>query len=165
MPAATSSSARPIIRVGMPHACGIPTLMMGRALEDAPQRAPGFVEGLAVLARDDGRDLIEPLVQDVLEPEQMTRAHYRGDGAPGGERCPGGGDRLIYITRRRQGYPTQRLGGGGVGEFEAVARGGLDPLAADMIAQCPHGAHRDNPLEPSSDACEGLSIGRWCNIK
>src|SRR5881296_957305 len=29
-----SSSARPIIRVGMPHACGIPTLMMGRALED-----------------------------------------------------------------------------------------------------------------------------------
>src|SRR5881296_3726626 len=60
---------------------------------------------------------------------------------------------------------TQRLGGGGVGEFEAVARGGLDPLAADMIAQCPHGAHRDNPLEPSSDACEGLSIGRWCNIK
>src|SRR5439155_942511 len=101
-------------------------------------------------ARDDGRDLIELLVQDVFEPEQMTRAHYRGDGAPGGERRPGGGDRLIYVTRRRQRYPTQRLGGGGIGEFEVVARGGLDPLAADMIPQSAHGAR---PAKPARATC------------
>src|SRR5438105_14279719 len=76
--------------------------------------------------------------------ERTTRAHDRAEGAPGGERRPGGGDRLIYVTRRRQGYPTQRLGGGGVGEFEAVAPGGLDPLAADMIPQSAHGARPAN---------------------
>src|SRR5205814_8931820 len=41
-------------------------------LDAAPQRAPGFVEGLAVLARDDGRDLIEPLVQDVRSEEHTS---------------------------------------------------------------------------------------------
>src|SRR5881398_558601 len=140
-----------------PHHQGGDAARVLHVLDAAPQRAPGFVEGLAVLARDDGRDLIEPLVQDVLEPEQMARPHYRGDGAPGGERRPGGGDRLIYVTRRRQGYPTQRLGGGGVGDVETVARGGLDPLAADMVPQSAHGAR---PAKLARAALIRLAVAR-----
>src|SRR2546430_7597352 len=95
----------------------------------------------------------------------MARPHHRGDGAPAGERRPGGGDRLVDVTRRRQRRPSERLRRGGGGDFEAVAGRGVDPLAADMIAPGPHDARRHSTLESTSRGSEHLSIGGRCNTR
>src|SRR5439155_2857846 len=131
----------------------------------APHGAPSFVECLAVLARDGGRDVVEVLLEDLLELEQVTRAYHGGHGTPGGERRPGCRDRLIDVTAGRKRYPSERLRGGGVRDFEAVASRGVDPVAADLIAQCPHDVRRHSPLESNSGGSVRLSIGPSCNTR
>src|SRR5207248_11582094 len=121
-----------------PHHQGGDAARVLHVLYAAPHGARSFVECLAVLARDGGRDVVEVLLEDLLELEQVTRAYHGGHGTPGGERRPGCRDRLIDVTAGRKRYPSERLRSGGVRDFGGGAGRGGGPAAPAFNAPWPH---------------------------
>src|SRR5690606_34300778 len=104
-----------------------------------------FAQRLAVLARDDGRDLVAP--RDHL-PErglQVSLARERRERSPGRERGLGSLDRSVDILRSGIGVGARDLPQvGGVTLLEATTAGSRAPLAADEIAPVEH-AHAVPP--------------------
>ena len=71
-------------------------------LDAAPDASPGFIERLAVLGRDDARELLEVFLEKRLEFEEHSSARHRRRVAPGGEGLPGRGDRGVDVLRGRE---------------------------------------------------------------
>ena len=87
--------------------------------QSACQFAMGIADCLAVLARDESRDLIGGALHEFLEPEQHTRTPLRWRRCPAAKRLPRGTHRCIDVVRRGKGHERSHRAQGGV---EDIAR-------------------------------------------
>src|SRR5439155_12690434 len=119
-------------------------------LLDVPARLD---EHLAHLAAHQLRELLFPLDQQPAEAVQELAAPRRGNEAPalvGGLR---GLDGAVDVLRARLRKDTDQLAGRRVAALERLARGGVDPLAADEVPERLLGRGRHAPsLAPGVSA-------------
>ena len=90
---------------------------------------------LAHVLRDQARDALLVLDQRLAQREHAARALDRRRAAPGREGLLRGAHGGIEIGRRGQRHARQQRAGGGLGDVEVLARGGLDEPSADVVAQ------------------------------
>ena len=97
--------------------------------------AAGVVQRLAVLARDQLRDLAGVLLEQVPEAEQDARAPRRRGLGPGAERALRGLHRAVHLGRRRERHPCLHPAAGRVVHVaEAVAAAGR-ARTVDVVGQ------------------------------
>ena len=117
---------------------------------DAAAHGPArLIERLAVLAGDRGGDLLEVLLHQVLQLEEVARAHHWWDFAPLEERGLRRRDGFVDCARARERHAAEHLARRGIRQIEVFGGAGCDPLTTDVIAK---GFH---PL--SLGAAKGLS--------
>ena len=89
-------------------------------------------ERLALLARQQQREVVHVLVQQVVPAAQHVCALLRGLRAPGGLRGLGGLDRAPRLGGAAARHLGEQLARRGVQHLERVARVGVDPVAVDV---------------------------------
>ena len=106
--AARDVPQRPSLQEGRRAACEVDDL------DATPHFAAGLVERLAVVARDEGGELLEVVLEQRLETEHEPDAvHYRG-ARPGAKGFRGCTHRGIDLARVRQRHVLDHFGGGWV---------------------------------------------------
>ena len=90
-------------------------------LDAARDRALGVGERLAVLLRDDLREVLLVRLHQLAKAHQHARAAQRRRRAPGGQRRRRGLHRRVDVGRVAERHVADHLAGGGIGDF-AVAR-------------------------------------------
>ena len=105
------------------------------ALDAAAQAAARLVQRLAVLGRDDARDLVEVLFEQLLELEHRARAHDRRRLAPVGKRFGRRDDGGIEIRGGRERRARDDLAARRIEHVNRVCGLGGRPLAADEIGE------------------------------
>jgi hypothetical protein len=105
------------------------------ALDRATDAAARFVQCLAVLRRDQPRELVDMLFQHLLEPEHRPGANDGWRLAPAWEGRRGGADGGIDVLRQRERRPCDHHAARGIRHVEVCGCGRRDPPSVDEIRQ------------------------------
>src|SRR6266545_3519506 len=89
-------------------------------LDAAAERSARFVYGLAVLLRDDARDLLEVFLEERLELEEVPGALHHRRLAPFRKGFARGAHRFADFGGAAHRDPAERLACGGIGEVVPV---------------------------------------------
>ena len=112
------------------------------------------------------RQLLEILLDEVGELEQQVLPLERLDLAPRPfEGAASGGDRAVDVLRVALGDRRQQFAGGGIVGLEALAGGGVDPLAVDqhlLVGPVGERMARDRNSLRHSHGCTPLSYCDRC---
>jgi hypothetical protein len=101
---------------------------------DAAAHAPArLVERLAVLGRDDPRELLEVVLEKLPEAEHRPRAQNGRRIAPGGERLLRRGDGGRQVLPGREGSARDRRSRRGIVDVERLGGTRSDPLSAEEV--------------------------------
>ena len=155
-PVDTCSENPPFIRLGMPQAYSMFSIprcdLAGRVGED-----------LAVLARDDPRELGLALLQQLADAEQDVGPLGQRRRPPGGERLGGRGDRRVHLLGRGEVDLVRLLPRRRVEDGAGAPRLARDDLPADPMADAFHGYHS---LHADAQGNEpGIMLAPWrCTI-
>ena len=135
-------------------------------LEPALHLAHRVREHLAVLRREDGRDVGLAGLEQLADPEHDLGPLGQRRRAPGRERLLGGLDRLVQLGGVGEVHLVRLLAGGGVVHGPSPSRLAGHVLAADVVADALHGgSFRDDRGErldrwyPFEDRRRPASIG------
>jgi hypothetical protein len=113
------------------------------AFDPAPDLARCVLERLAVVARDEERELVERSLEAVLQLEAGPGALDRRRGAPARKRFARGPHRGVHLRRAGKRDDSEQLAAGRVHHVERLDALGLDPVASDVVLQ---GLRRDPGL-------------------
>jgi hypothetical protein len=99
IPGRRSRGRSPVISDGAPHATSTHSI--------PAHASPRLLERLAVLARDDPRELLGVLSSRLAESEEVPGARHDRRVAPGGERALRRGDGRVHVGAGRQRRPAR----------------------------------------------------------
>src|SRR5687767_1885953 len=107
---------------------------MLHVLDASAKRPARLIQGLAVLHRDELRDLVEVLLEERLELEEVASALDDGRLAPLRECFARGTHGFADFGRATQRDLAERIAGCGVDQLVVVGGRRGKPLAADVVA-------------------------------
>lgn len=114
-----------------------PPAVVPDAADDGADVAPRHVDGLAIVERLDGGELLRVGLDEVGELQQQATALAGGGGPPGAlEGLAGGGDGRVDVLLGGLADGADDLLVGGVDDLELLLVGALNELVVDEAADC-----------------------------